>query len=67
MAKARVKLQPTSPELRRWCVEMAMRWPQTQMTRYGNGGMAYGGVAHNEIVEADIIARSEKILKWVTS
>lgn len=54
-----------APELRRWCIEMAMRWPVLQTTAYGNQG-GYGAtgtlITHTD---ADVIARAEKIRAWV--
>ena len=63
-AKAKTEVyHPDEAELRRWCVEQALRWPMTG----GHGG--YAGTAQGGYVpvqEANIINRAECLLKWVT-
>jgi hypothetical protein len=49
----------TDYELRRWCVELALRWPT--ITEYGTGG-AVGG---SRTIDADVIGRAEKIRQYV--
>ncbi len=46
-------------ELRRWCIEQAIRWPM-----YGPYGAVSGGGFGGK-VEADVIGRAERLLKWV--
>lgn len=65
MAKRPPKLKDV--ELRRWCVEMAMRWPVFEDRLGGAYGAAVqGGMTVNRS-DANIIARAEKILEWVSN
>jgi len=50
-------------ELRRWCIEQAIRWP----TVGGSPGYAaiQGGGAFSPPQEANIIDRAERLLRWV--
>lgn len=48
-------------DLRRWCIEQAMRWPLEG--GYGNQMGAYGGNLPR--VEADILGRAKRIYDWV--
>lgn len=53
-------------ELRRWCVEQAVRWPT--VTSYGSQhGAVYsaGGGLPTQTVDADVVGRAERIRKWV--
>ena len=58
-------------ELRRWCVEMAIRWPCFEDNVYGNGQgfQQYDQLSINQKVrtDADIIGRAERLLKWVNA
>lgn len=50
-------------ELRRWCIEQAIRWPM----HGGYGGGAVGAVGgYVPAAEANIIDRAERLMKWVT-
>lgn len=58
--KRQVKVtQDNETELRRWCVEMAVRWP----VQGGNGGFASG--AYIPTMDADVLGRAKKLLDWV--
>lgn len=46
-------------ELRRWCIESAIRWP----TENSYAGMVSGGGGYKPA--PDIIDRAEKIFTWV--
>jgi len=58
-------------DLNRWCIEMAMRWPTVRVEpRYSNAIGAqnpYGlpGNVSGGDIEADVIARANKIMAWV--
>lgn len=47
-----------SIELRRWCIEMAVKWP---VLSHGGYGQMAGGRAEDQ----DVIGRATKILDWV--
>ncbi len=51
--------QDSETELRRWCVEMAIRWP----VHGGNSGFAGG--SYIPTVDADVLGRAKKLLDWV--
>jgi hypothetical protein len=53
----------TEPELRRWCIEQAIRWPTEGSYASAVSGGGYGGARS----EADVIGRAERLRKWVTS
>lgn len=58
MKKAKVTLKKpgaTTLELRRWCIEQAIRWPSE---REGMAGVYSGGGGYRAV--------ADKILKWVT-
>lgn len=65
MAKA-IKVKATATEreieLRRWCIEQAIRWPIS-------GGYqsitVVGGLVPQQ--DADILGRAERIIKWVVA
>lgn len=62
MRKTQLKKPPTQTpdmELRRWCIEHAIRWPTEH---YGNAVYSQGGGIRGD---ADVIGRAEKLLKWV--
>lgn len=67
MAKS-VKRQPSTHEveLRRWCVEQAMRWPV-----YGPGyaqGAGIGQAVYSQnLNEANIMDRANRLWTWVNS
>lgn len=46
-------------ELRKWCIEQAIRWP----TEGGYNQVMSGGGGYK--TEVDLIARARKILDWV--
>lgn len=52
--------QKNETELRRWCVESAIRWPieGSYAAVYSQGGGTRS--------EADVIGRAKKIYEWVT-
>lgn len=66
--KRKPKPSANEVELRRWCIEMATKWPQTTVHRSSPGG-PYGGMGGNystsEVVEADVIGRADRLLAWV--
>lgn len=57
--------QDPSLELRRWCIEQAIKWPQDFGRAYSSMSAQY---PHPPVAmqEANIIGRAEAILKWVT-
>lgn len=60
----RVKKAPaanTELELRRWCIEQAIRWPTEN---YQNGFASVGGGMRTDV---DIIGRAKRLRDWVTS
>jgi hypothetical protein len=70
-ARAAAKARPdgTEAELRRWCIEQAIRWPT-----HGPYGSPQGAAANpwvsamnNGPVESDVIGRAERLRKWVIS
>jgi len=58
-AKPVKKLFDSEVDLRRWCIENAIRWPTEN---YGAAVYSQGGGVRHDV---DVIARAEKILKWV--
>lgn len=72
MAKAAKRANPAEIELRRWCVEMAMRWPcfedivYSHAQNFGQLGQALGGQQKMR-TDADVIGRANKIMAWVKS
>lgn len=66
MRKAKLKLKPVSApaplELRRWCIEQAIRWPTE---REGGLNGVYSGGGGYRMIESDLLGRADKILKWV--
>lgn len=77
MAKAKRKSTRKSDgnqvELRRWCIEQAVRWPTKTVGGYaGLGGAAQGqmgqlGYTQPHQQDEDIIGRANKLLAWVTT
>lgn len=69
MMKKPVKRKPTLQffdqlELRRWCIEQAIRWPVYETGGYGG---AYQNVPMPRLThDADVLGRAAKILKWIT-
>jgi hypothetical protein len=64
MAKATKATKPTvvgDVELRRWCIEQAIRWPEVGAGGYH--GIASGGGGYR--TEANIIDRASRLLTWV--
>jgi hypothetical protein len=62
-AKVIVKKRPPatdSTELRRWCIENAIRWPV-------DGGYGQGLSQHMPRSDVDVIGRAKKLLDWVTT
>ncbi len=57
------KAPSSNVELRRWCIEMAMRWPMISNGGYGNAG-SYQSLPRVD-TEADVINRAGRILAWV--
>lgn len=53
--------QDNETELRRWCVEMAIRWP----VQGGSGGFASGSYIPTVAVDADVLGRAKKLLEWI--
>lgn len=52
--KAKARTQVLDQELRRWCIEMALRWPAVE-----------SHIADPKQREIDVIARANKIMNWV--
>lgn len=50
-------------ELRRWCIEQAIKWPYESA---GLGNYAAGIGMPSPRTEVDIIGRAEKLYAWVT-
>lgn len=50
-------------ELRRWCIEIAARWPVHNDSGYSNMGGSKPPVHQDE----DVIGRANKVLAWVTT
>jgi hypothetical protein len=49
-------------ELRRWCIEEAIRWPEESNWK------AYAGTSgYPSKPETDVIGRAKRIFDWVTS
>jgi hypothetical protein len=74
MAKATKATKPTvvgDVELRRWCIEQAIRWPEVGAGGYhgiASGGGGYHGIASGGggyRTEANIIDRASRLLTWV--
>lgn len=58
----RAKPQPTDElELRRWCVEQAIRWPS--IGQYQGMGQSFPPPYQ----EADVLGRANRLLAWVNS
>ncbi len=55
-----VSLSGEEIDLRRWCIEQAIRWP----VESGSIGYASSGIS-KPAVEADVIGRATKLLNWV--
>lgn len=49
-------------ELRRWCIEQAIRWPEHNPPYGAAIGSVGGGYRP---IEADIISRANRLLNWV--
>lgn len=66
MKKAKVVIKKPagvtdSIELRRWCIENAIRWPVEGL--YNQAG-AYGVLPRSDV---DVIGRAKRLLDWVTA
>lgn len=59
------KLIPSDVDLRRWCIEQAIRWPVDPYPPQ-HYGVASGGGGFAPRPSVDIIARAEQVLLWVT-
>lgn len=67
MKKAKNVKAPSASEtdLRRWCIEQAIRWP---VEHYPGYAAAQGlGPMPSSYREADIIGRAQRIRAWVVS
>lgn len=66
--KPKPSASPSQIELRRWCVEMAVRWPTITENYYGGGMMGGGaGGVSSRTTDADVIGRAKKIEAYVTA
>ncbi len=67
IAKAKKKTAPpNNADLRRWCIEMAMRWPVYEdRDGYGANGVYTQGGGRIARTDANIIGRATVILDWV--
>ena len=66
MKKAKVKKQVApkdEAEVRRWCIEQAIRWPWDSGHHYANAGGL--GTMYQGPSEPNILKRADEILKWV--
>lgn len=63
-AKKSAPKQPPSIELRRWCIESAIRWPAHEEGQFSAGTMSVS-VDTRRSVDADVIGRAKKIEAWV--
>lgn len=72
MAK-KPNLKMPSRDLRKWCIEQAIKWP----VNYYNGNamglaagyaqtVAYTGGSGSGYIDQDVIGRAEKLLAWVS-
>lgn len=50
-------------DLRRWCVEQALKWPTEH---YSPAGVYSGGGGLGPRQDVDIIGRATKIMNWVS-
>lgn len=73
MTKPILKTSGASVDLRRWCVECAIRWPIYAQHAHGAlyGGQQAGHIGQMyqqppSMADHDVIARADKILQWVT-
>lgn len=51
-------------ELRRWCIENAIRWPSDGPSYAVQQAGIYGHVPRTDV---DVIGRAKKLLDWVTA
>ena len=58
--KKPVKKPPSDIELRRWCIDQALRWPNN----HPNPNQQLG--AYMNYAEVDVLGRAKRILDWVT-
>lgn len=58
----KVTAQGNDAEMRRWCIEQALRWPMS-VGSYPAHVQSVGGYVPT--VEADVIGRAKRILDWV--
>lgn len=66
MAKKQ-KPKKHSPELKRWAIEQAMRWPQVHCaTNYTAGGTGHTmWIGGSQYADADIVGRAQKLLEFL--
>lgn len=64
--KRPIKINKIELELRKWCIEQAIRWPWSAPQRY-NQGMASVGGGYKDFPssEPNTIARAQQIYKWI--
>lgn len=64
MTKGRIPVNaPEKTELRKWCIEQAIKWPFVMI---GGWGQVMSGPGKEPIIEdQDLIGRANKILAWV--
>lgn len=61
-AKLKTSLFVSDPvDLRRWCIEQAMRWPST------SDGSYVSNTFNSPRYDADVIGRAKQLLNWVTN
>jgi hypothetical protein len=63
MKKPIARVQPSSLELRQWCIEQALRWPWNPGSY---GSMGQYPAPDRPSSEPDILSRAERILAWAT-
>lgn len=56
-----MKITKEEKEFRKWCIEMAIKWPLIQ---YGTNHNI-GQLQYQQHMEADIIKRANTIREWV--
>lgn len=60
--KHKSPVRNVSIELRRWCIEMAVRWPVHSVSGYSPMGGGFQQPVHQD---ENVIGRAEAILEWV--
>jgi hypothetical protein len=58
-------ISPAETELRRWCVEQALRWPS--LPPYPAQGIPGVPGIYQQQTGVDVLGRAELIRKWITT